>query len=115
MFSVWYWGIKTKRYFGEEKDTFGWAEVNILGGSCFCDSKIERVAFETESQLTRIGPEYFYKCSLWSSSIPQLVDILTDSCFTSYSPETVVLDSHSGLTRIENDYFCDAQLKEIHV
>jgi hypothetical protein len=103
MFSVRYWGIKTVRYFGEEKDAFGWTEVNILGGSCFCDSKIERVAFEAESQLTRIDLECFYKCSLWSSSIPQLVDVLTDSCFTSCSPETVALDSHSGLTRIENN------------
>jgi hypothetical protein len=55
--------------------------VEILPKSCFAQSKLESITFESESRLTRIEETCFLNCSLKSICIPRNVEILPKSCF----------------------------------
>jgi hypothetical protein len=89
--------------------------VEILGSSwfSFCGLR-SSITFESNSRLTRIESEVFYKSSFQSILIPGNVEILGSSCFSNCeSLSSITVDSNSQLTRIESFAFYITSLQWI--
>jgi hypothetical protein len=79
--------------------------VEILGKSCFSDSKVELITFENESQLAVIEDFCFLKCSMKSINIPRNVEYIAGSVFLHCNCRAIIVD------KIENRlvlYFGDS-------
>jgi hypothetical protein len=78
--------------------------IQILGSNCFSYCKsLSSITFESNSHLTRIESEAFYKSSLQSIMIPNNVEILGSSCFSNCkSGSVVIVESNPQLARIES-------------
>jgi hypothetical protein len=81
--------------------------VEIIGSSCFSYCKsLSSITFESNSLLTRIESESFYKSSLSSILIPRNVEIVGSKCFSDrQSLSSITFESNSHLTRMESGTF----------
>jgi hypothetical protein len=107
--------MRLVRYFGDCAGVVIWKAVEILGQSCFADSKLELLTFESDSRLTRIEDSCFQNCSLKSICIPRHVEMLGKSCFAESKLELLTFENDSRLTRIEDSCFQYCSLKEIFI
>jgi hypothetical protein len=91
------------RYFGLGKEVVVPASVELLGRSCFQDSRhLQHVIFENGSRLRRIGVSAFADCeNLAGIVIPASVEIIEDEAFKGCSGmEGWMLDEEAALVMI---------------
>jgi hypothetical protein len=93
-------------------------EIEILGQSCFLESPVKIVEFESGSRLMQIEKKCFSQCRLKSLCIPRTVEVLGKRCFagsgrTKNVVGAITFESESRLIRIEEGCFQYCSLKSI--
>jgi hypothetical protein len=96
-------GTEIVRYFGLDPGIVVGKKVKVLGKSCFegCD-RLDRIYFEVDSELERIGTAALRNCSSLSSiSIPASVRLFEEGSFEGCDElESCMIDEDSLLVTI---------------
>jgi hypothetical protein len=84
------------------------SDVEMLGSNCFgsCQS-LSSITFESNSHLTRIGPEVFSRSSLRSIIIPRNVQFIDGSAFIDVTLSSISIESGNKIFVIEKDFMID--------
>jgi hypothetical protein len=102
------------RYFGGSNQVQIWADIEVLGESCFSDLELKAITFEGQTQMRRIEKCCFSRCSFKSICIPRNIEILGISCFLKCKQlESVIFEDESRLNRIEENCFSQCPLKSV--
>jgi hypothetical protein len=100
--------IRLIRYFGSSTHVHIWKDIEILGVSCFDGyGRLGAIAFEEESQLTRIEKFCFGDCQLKSICIPRNVDFTDGSAFASCICQSITVDPHNPRFSMDQDFLID--------
>jgi hypothetical protein len=80
------------RYFGKSTEVVISRSIQIFDDSCFANSKLERLSFESDSKLVRIEDRCFYRCPMKVIWIPRHVDLIAGSAFEESAIESIIIE-----------------------
>jgi hypothetical protein len=105
------------RYLGSESTFVCSKEIDEIDEGCFAFRKcIEKVVFEGNSRLQRLGTEAFMGTSLREMIIPASVEIIEEGCFRKcVSLTTVEFEPKAKLREIKALAFLGTQISEIEI
>jgi hypothetical protein len=101
-------GSMLYRFFGRARSIMIAASVSVMGDSCFDQChKFDRVVFESNSRLTRIGTNAFCFTTIQTIAIPASVTVICERAFESSRIESISFEAGSKLERIERQAFAN--------